>query len=710
MYPNAFSSNGEKAIIRSLGTVAGISGDGETAAGGGAIYLATRTPSGWHLSSMNPPQSEFAGQLSVAPEADDGESLWVQHRLDEPAGVADLYLRTAEGSFIPVGPLNGTPVTGEASGLWNQSVPHYSPVGATSDYEHILLERSGSPLYEYSGTNNNSPLLVEVYGRKGSTDRISECAGHLGGPGGSSYNALSREGEVVFFTVPPKGNHGCGVSALAPAYATIFARIHGSTMSSAEAETVEISESECSSACGTEGSGKNFEGASESGQLVYFTSTQKLTNDAVDGTVSGDAADAALHESCSNPVAGSGGCNLYEYDFGKPEGQRLSLVAGGEVAGVAGISEDGSHVYFVSRDVIASATSSPSGGGPQVGQPDLYVYEAASGSTSFIATLAEGDFKDWERTFGSHPVQVAGTSGQFMLFVSSASGVTPDDRPVHAPLAQIFEYKAKAPGEPAELVRVTQGEDGYAENGNDVSTGVEPEESILPADSVFGGQGNDFKTTTNPRNISESGETVFFSTAGQLSPRANSATSTVLEGGCDSAYEFHAPGGILSKGTVSLVSDGRDVQLFKGAPCGAKFEKMDATGANALFSTDDPISSGDVDGGQRDLYDARLDGGFAQPTGTGACGLGVCEGSPGEAQSLPVPASTGDTGEAPLSSAPQPASVRKHAVGRTRKKHARSLKRCRSRSHGRGHMVRCRRKAVRGLVSGVIRSGLGRGK
>lgn len=32
-----------------------------------------------------------------------------------------------------------------------------------------------------------------------------------------------------------------------------------------------------------------FEGASEDGKLVYFTNMQKLTNDAVDGTASGDA-------------------------------------------------------------------------------------------------------------------------------------------------------------------------------------------------------------------------------------------------------------------------------------------------------------------------------------------------------------------------------------------------------------------------------------
>jgi hypothetical protein len=706
MNANELSSNGEKAIIRSLATVAGIPGEGETVTGGG-IYLDTRTPSGWKLSSMNPPQSEFAGQLPVEQEADDGESLWIQHKLDEPSGAADLYLRTAEGHFTPIGPLDSTSATEEGSDVLNTAVPYLQPIGTTSDYQHIILKQGfQAPLYEYGGTNNTSPLLVEVYGKKGSTDRISECGGYLGGfPEGSSYNALSSKGEVVFFTVYAKNEYACSASALAPAYPAIFARIDGSAVSSSEAETVEISESECSSVCGAEESGKNFEGASENGKLVYFTSTQKLTNDAVDGTTSGDA---TLNDGCSETLTGDGGCNLYEYDFEKPKGQRLSLVAGGEVAGVAGISEDGSYVYFVSKAMIASAASSPSGGGPQAGQPNLYVYEASSGSTSFIATLAEGDFADWERALFNHPVEVAGEDGQFMLFESSASNVTPDDHPVHAPLAQIFEYKAEADGEPAELVRVTQGEDGFAENGNDVSTGVEPEKSILPARYVFGGAGEDLKTTENPRSISENGETVFFSTAGQLSSRATSATSSVMAGGCLSVYEFHAPGGVLSKGAVRLVSDGQDVQLFKGAYCGAQFEKMDAKGTDVLFSTGDPLLSGDVDNGQRDLYDARLDGGFALPAGISACGPGVCEGPPIETQPPPAAVSASDPGEATLPSvSSRPASVVKRGGGKPKKKHASPRRKCRS--SRKGHPVSCRQKNVR-TKSKVIRSGSGRGK
>ncbi|MGH2912234.1 MAG: fibronectin type III domain-containing protein, partial [Solirubrobacteraceae bacterium] len=94
--PNSFSSNGERAIIRSFATLAGVQGEGEIPFGG-AFYLDTRTANGWRLSPINPPQSQLAGQILVAPEADDGESLWVAHTLDKPGSARELYLGSASG-------------------------------------------------------------------------------------------------------------------------------------------------------------------------------------------------------------------------------------------------------------------------------------------------------------------------------------------------------------------------------------------------------------------------------------------------------------------------------------------------------------------------------------------------------------------------------------------------------------------------------------
>jgi hypothetical protein len=604
VFGSGYSSDGDKAILYSLGSLVGAPGQGATSEGG-ALYSATRTVSGWQLASLNSPLSEFVGQIPVAVEADSGETLWLQHTPEQSALTQDLYIRSATGAFSLVGPASLPPEGEEepSNEIAASGERSDRPVAATSNYEHIVLEGGGS-LYEYSGTGNSEPILVGVTGGKESRHLISVCGTRLGSTQGLTYNALSADGESVFFTVLP----GCGGLGSAE----VFARLHGSVVSPEAASTVDVSASECTLGalgCGAE-SGKNFEGASEDGQRVFFTSTQKLTNEAVNGTAGGNAVEL---NGCSTIVAGAGGCNLYEYDFGAAEGERLRLVEGGEVLGVAGIAESGTYVYYVSRSVVAGSGVDTLGNGPKAGQPNLYVYDAVTGETGLIGTLEEKDEAVWQKEFSRRPVEVAGGEGQFLLFASSTPGLTPGDT---SALEQLFEYDA----ETGELVRVTQGEDGYNDNGNDVSTGVKAS-SIASVDESLG-DGYDFKATVNRLNISEDGKTVFFVTAGRLSPRAVSA-----ESGCQSVYEFRTAGA-LSEGAVHLVSDGRDTQLYKGVFCGAEFHAMDASGGNVLFTTGDPLLSGDTDGFEQDIYDAREGGGFPlAPDGKeGVCGSG-CEGA-----------------------------------------------------------------------------------
>jgi hypothetical protein len=670
-FRSGYSSDGEKAILYSLGDLVGDPGQGQTIEGA-ALYSATRTSSGWQLVSLNSPLSEFVGQIPVAVEGNSGETLWLQHTPQQSALTQDLYIRSATGAFSLVGPASPPPQgeeepSNQIAATGEGSAP---PVAATSNYEHIILE--GGPLYEYSGTGNSQPIPVGVTGGKESTNLINMCGTDLGGGlGGSAYNALSASGETIFFTI----DMSCGVLKSAE----VFARLHGSVVSPEAASTVDVSASECTLglACG-EGSGKNFEGASEDGRRVFFTSTQKLTNEAVNGTASGDAAGEA-RERCSAIVPGAGGCNLYEYRFTEPEGAEprgeLRLVEGGEVLGVAGIAEDGTRVYYVSRNQVAGSGVDALGNGPITGGDNLYVDDTVTGETKFIATLEEKDEAAWVKAFVRRPVEVAGDEGQFLLFASSTPGLTSDDT---SPLEQLFEYDA----ETGELVRVTQGEDGYNDNGNDVNEGLEPT-SITSFAGELGRAGYDFKSTVNRLNISEDGKTVFFVTAGRLSPRAVSA-----EAGCRSVYEFRTAGA-LSEGVVHLVSDGRDTQLYKGQDCGAEFHAMDASGGNVLFSTADPLVSSDTDGFQVDLYDVREGGGFPSAPSAPECVGEACLGAFSGPPSLSVPGSVGQAPEAPVSplvTTPTPKATTKKTVKCSKAKRL---------SHGRCIKVKSRRKAKR---------------
>ena len=645
---SSYASNGESAIVTSVGNLAGTPGEGETPLEAD-MYMDARTAAGWRLSPLNAPLSQFVGQLPIAAEPNSGVTLWDQHTPEQSAYTQGLYIRSASGAYSFVGPLLPKGVGAEEpSNTLEGEEPIDKPVAATADYGHVVLAAnhqtaywpfdgtvgaSGS-LYEYSGTVSErtgiykeQPILVAVEGEKGSQSLIGQCGSKLGGE--TVYNALSRDGESVFFTVEAAGLFGCEGGPEVP---EVYGRLHGALSSGVPAVTVHVSASECTVGCEVE-SGKDFEGASESGEKVFFTSTQKLVEGAVDGSASGSATEGG----CAGIKVGVG-CNLYEYDFGMSGSECqvvrrcLSAVSeGGGVLGVAGISEDGSRVYYVARGALtgASASANEYGAAPVEGQPNLYVYDTVNGTTQFIATLGAGDAEDWQKEL-QRPVEVTGSEGQFVVFASSRPSVTPGDT---SSQTQLLEYDALT----GELVRVTQGENDYNENGNGVTTGADAE--ALAEIVELTGRSHDFKSGVNHLSVSGDGRTVFFESGGALSPRASSAA-----GGCLSLYEFHT-GGLISQGVVHLVSDGQDVQLVKGNLCGTQFEGMDASGGNVLFATDDPLLGSDVDGVQRDIYDARVDGGFAPVVSDQSCDGSGCEGAP--SASPPVfgaPLSAGVTG------------------------------------------------------------------
>lgn len=636
MYALSYSSDGEQAILYTLGGgLAGIEGSGEHGPDS-ELYLDRRTPMGWKLTPLNPPAAEFAGQVPVAQEANSGETLWEQHTLGQTIDMKDLYTRSAAGSFGLVGPLSLPSVPSiveeEPGNALNLEETRADVVtGATSNYKHVILASRtpraiwhefdateyGRSLYEYTGLNNERPTLVAVTGEKGSDELIGRCGVKPGGYGetpGSTYNAISNDGETIFFTVEP-ATRTC---TSAPPFAEVWARRHGSPKVSERAESADVSASECTAAECKEKSGSSFAGASENGEHVFFTSTQKLTSSAADGVATGNA---AARGGCAE-ITVPPGCNLYYYDFERPEGDRLTAVAE-EVLGVVGIAEDGDRVYFVSQAALAGKAAA--------GQPNLYVYDV-NGEIQFIATLQSGESDLWEKYY-DHPAEVAGAEGQFLLFTSSTPNLTAEDT---TEAQQLFEYDALE----GELVRVSQGEvvrvgateEKYNQNGNDVKAGVNGTPLTI-ASINLGGTEKDFQSTVNQLDISENGRTVFFESAGALSPRAESASA-----GCQNIYEFHTDGA-LREGTVHLISSGET--------CDDSLQFTDASGENVLFGTDASLTTNDVDGGQASIYDARVGGGFpTSPAGEGGrCDAGTCERASNGPSVLPTAASASELGE-----------------------------------------------------------------
>ena len=319
--------------------------------------------------------------------ADLSRSLWAVQSATPPndeVGLpfpndSNLVLREANGgqeSITPVGPVAAP---GHVS---SRNTINYAVVGASSDLSRIFLSVADDDdqlwpgdsteaeysLYEYSA-GAREPVLVGVKneGRLAGEPNVndgaeleSKCGTTLGFEFTSSvYNAISTSGEVVYFTARacPKATEGPEPER--PEVGELYARIGG-------AQTVAISEptpaqcAECVTPETVESGRRSatYQGASEDGSRVWFTSEQAL--------ISGAHGEKPHEE------------NLYEYDQDAPAGRHVSLVAP-DVRGVARISEDGGFVYFASTDQLEGAG--------EAGGYNLYAYDANTHASAFVATL-----------------------------------------------------------------------------------------------------------------------------------------------------------------------------------------------------------------------------------------------------------------------------------------------------------------------------------
>jgi hypothetical protein len=661
----AYSRDGQVLLVNGIAALAGAGGPGESIEGIG--YELARTSVGWHIEALNPPAAVYPSQRLVTGNADTGATLWEMHSASQSRFERELFTRSRAPAGTPaawsvIGPMFSPAETGGESAI--TAAFGNKTVAVTADERHVVVESRKEldeaghrlrwpfdttigdtrSLYEYAGVGNLVPTLVGLTGARGSTHLVGRCGIALGsselGAGGSVYNALSANGETVFVTPLPADIAGdkCAGGAEQPAVAEVYARIGGAATSTRTPETLQVSAratgAECTGPCSTSvAADKLFEGASEDGTKAVFASTQALVNGASEDTTPGDGALRVESNKGCAETTGPGGCNLYEYDLAH---HHLSLIAGGaEVLGLARIAPDGSHVYFVAKAALAGtgepkATREKAQTAPTAGEPNLYVYDAATAATRFIATLNPAeDSRDWQEA-DSRPVQASAGEGRYLIFPSAGVKLTTDDTGTKT---QLFEYDAQTgelvrvskgevtPGEAAEVAKGEKAGVGYSENGNAVA-GVYPAHLFQSYVNEDIHQLESGDTTF----VTPTGSTVMFDSRGQLSPRAASA-----ERECLSVYEYHVGGGGagITGGAVSLLSDGRDVQPYKGVspPCyGAALEEMDKTGENVLFSTADPLSSGDADGLQRDVYDARVGGGFPPVTTPAECQLEACHG------------------------------------------------------------------------------------
>jgi hypothetical protein len=419
--------------------------------------------------------------------------------------------------------------------------------------------------------------------------------------------------------------------------------------------------------------------------------------------------------------------DLYEFDTAT--GVQTDLTAehgmGENNAGVqqamAGVSEDGSYVYFVANGVLASgATRGDCAKFRSAEQTlpgldcNLYVehYDSESGREGwekprFIASLSSEDEQDWySPAFGEGAVNLAGVrsrvspDGRYLAFISSVSLTGYDNIDVSSghPDQEVYLYDAST----GHLVCASCDPTGARPVGIfDTGASVLMDRNIgrfaeLTDHWVAGiipgwGDSYDERSVYQPRYLSDSGR-LFFD-----SPEALVAQDT---NGLMDVYEYEPAGvggssGCSNSSTTFVAASSGCVSLISSGTSSSESAFFDASenGDDVFFLTTARLTGADYDTSV-DVYDAHVCSGAVPcvvvPVSPPACTSGdSCKAAPSPQPAIfgAAPSATfsgiGNVVEETKKSVKGKAKIKKHPKKRKRRKKARKGKKAGSSHTGR---------------------------
>jgi hypothetical protein len=346
-----------------------------------------------------------------------------------------------------------------------------------------------------------------------------------------------------------------------------------------------------------------FQGVAEDGSTVLFANEStlyaRIDDSATEVVTTGPFETGGASADGSKVFYRKEG-NLYSFDTNSLS--TTQITASGDAAFV-NISDDGSHVYFVSPSQLDGTQG-------VVGEPNLYVWRG--GATKFIATVESADLGhsiySGSAEFGLAQ-WISHVGGEFLL--ADTSRATPGgDVFAFESVAQLTPYDNEGH---REIYR-------YSDTDNTlVCISCNPTGSPASGDAGFSeyvGQGLSGLGGLNMdlANLSDDGKTVFFVSDDSLVPADSNGVFDV--------YEWKA-------GELFLLSTGTDSQpsILMGAT---------PDGHDVFLSTGEQLVPASQEAGVPAIYDARLDGGFPAPIpALEPCVDGACQGEPAPAPPLP---------------------------------------------------------------------------
>jgi hypothetical protein len=483
---------------------------------------------------------------------------------------------------------------------------------ATPDLSHIILESEAaltktsvtSGLYEWDA---GKLQLVSVL-------PASEGGGvvqaHLGNRerGATRAGALSTDGLRVVWSAELKVGEG-------------IEHLYMSNTAAGEVNVVrlDVPDPACLKAGTCAGGSVEpiFQVASSDGSRVFFTDTQRLTENAGATTNEPDLYECEIVEA----EAGKLECRLSDLTPLKGE-ERADVQAGGKTSGpsqgaLVGASKDASRVYFVAAGVLTGAEANEHGEVAQHGQPNLYVYHA--GATRLVAVLSGADKPDWAGQSGTIYGISARVSpdGQSLAFMSQQSLTGYDNRDALSgqPDEEVYLYDASS----QRLVCASCDPTG----ARPIGAVFKPDGALTEQEGIFLGDNRAWTGSTSvaglvpgwttpgyqSRYLSDGGR-LFFDSRGALVPQDVNGTWDV--------YEFELPGvgdcsvasvtfSERSGGCVGLISSGTSSgpsAFLDASAVGGRDGEGHEGGGDVFFLTSESLLPQDFDT-SLDVYDAR---------------------------------------------------------------------------------------------------------
>jgi len=603
---------------------------------------------------------------TASPASNDGDEGTIYLRENAPAPESAHQFGTATGTGNLIGPV-------ECAG---------TPIGGTTSVGGIECKgsppKAGQEITDSAGAIPVSPptTIVKVEEPKAQVYKFTLSAkatktapeDKLLALGSRTVSALATESGAFQVSQEVSGEGlptGATITALGAGTLTLSAR------ATASGEGVALgASSRCTEAAGA----CTYRVSPSTAQTRYWGATPSGSKALVETLVSKEnkAANALYLFETAKAIAG--------------EDPRTKIA--GEAQGVLGASEDLSRIYFVSREEIE--------GEGEEGAPNLYLWEA--GTVSLLATLAAGEgsadakFSPTSQVPTTHLARVSPDGGTLVFMSASpalAAGAGYDNTDLIGHKADMEIYRYERASESLACISCNP-------SGARPAVGLGFDMGVLgrlAATSLL----KPWPNTLYPaRPVSADGRRVFFESLEALNLADTNGRIDVYQweqegtGDCEAGIPTYVE---ASGGCLALVSSGKSAN-------DTRFFDAGEDGSDVFLKTTQGLLPQDP--GSADVYDARVEGGFApvsQPAA--ACEGEACQGTP-EAPEDPTPASesfegAGNVHEEAVTQRPKPkpcgkGKVRRH--GKCVKKHKRHAKKHRKRSHKK-HRAQAKRRAGR---------------